>query len=591
MRTTKKKKSKQKQTRKKRGGAHGLQVEILYNTNNEIVDIRTNEILANKDYIKMNKIDPKYSFMDLMRDTFNFRDVIGNTHDFFHPFDPPRNNMKTRRVKIAINDKRDIQLIQITNKILNKNKNKRISHPFIVVRRNGRMTKESMADFAHEYKLLLRENEEKLLEDFEGNDKLFKVAKQMLRTPVLVNLISIKFGLLRKGDLKLGEIRQIFGGANDQLNDSLSELNETQKLRPTLSLYDIDEDDKKKAENKKIDAKIECEAKGTCPPEGESSALNPLAKPFPNIVDNTPEKPLPDPLGKTYVKPSATPLANPLTNPLANQSANNLLNIEEEQENEEQSEKDEKEEESSELQEPNNTPPTKTLSTREFNNIINDDKRLTALFTFNKMLGGLVPLSNEAKVKISNTKTKFYKDVKAGNKILDFELQKYLIENILAVIGIKDSDLFDTSQVDKDSFKYQAIVLTLIRILLTWNMRNWNEFRNSLNDSAQLSSSAEICKLFSDAFGMNLYTWSYHNIISNLQNENACNDYDKIITINLNKLYEMFTTKGLLYISSMVAKSVKDDDTTKKELKKYEKNPFDETYKPNNPIYIFKETI
>ena len=44
---TKKKKSTRSFTKKKRGGAHGLVLNIMYNKNNEIIDIQTQDILAN----------------------------------------------------------------------------------------------------------------------------------------------------------------------------------------------------------------------------------------------------------------------------------------------------------------------------------------------------------------------------------------------------------------------------------------------------------------------------------------------------------------------------------------------------------------
>ena len=62
------------------------------------------------------------------------------------------------------------------------------------------------------------------------------------------------------------------------------------------------------------------------------------------------------------------------------------------------------------------------------------------------------------------------------------ELQKYLIENILAVLNVKIEDLFEKEKVeiDVDSDKYQAIILTLVRILLTQNMRDYNTFKQNL---------------------------------------------------------------------------------------------------------------
>jgi len=217
---TKKKKSTRSFTKKKRGGAHGLVLNIMYNKNNEIIDIQTQDILANKDYKDLNYIDPKYHVTDLFK---NFSDVFESTHEFFHPSDNPLRSTRKRIVKIAVNNKRDIQLIQITNKIikaLNTFKNRSV-RPFIIVRRNGRITPDCEEHFKHTYKLLLRDVADAILEKVGGGGKDFKnVARLMLETPVLVNLMSIKFGLLRRGDMKMEEIRRMFG-KTDELVDSL----------------------------------------------------------------------------------------------------------------------------------------------------------------------------------------------------------------------------------------------------------------------------------------------------------------------------------------------------------------------------------
>ena len=270
---TKKKKSKRSFTRKKRrGGAHGLVLNIMYNKNNEIIDIQTQDILANKEYKDRNSIDPKYGFMDLLKDTMNFSDVVGNTHSFFHPFDQPLQTTRKRNIKLAVNDKRDIQLIKITNKIiraLNTYKNKS-GKPFVFVRRNKRITPESEENFKHTYRVLLREIEAGILDKVGGDKEFRNVAKLMLMTPVLVNLVSIKFGLLRRGDMKMEEIRRMFGNT-DELVDSLKLLKYQQPSDPIVGLDEILEEENKMRQNRIMDTLDEinkiknCAETGTCP--------------------------------------------------------------------------------------------------------------------------------------------------------------------------------------------------------------------------------------------------------------------------------------------------------------------------------------
>jgi hypothetical protein len=273
---TKKKKSTRSFTKKKRGGAHGLVLNIMYNKNNEIIDIQTQDILANKDYKDLNYIDPKYHVTDLFK---NFSDVFESTHEFFHPSDNPLRSTRKRIVKIAVNNKRDIQLIQITNKIikaLNTFKNRSV-RPFIIVRRNGRITPDCEEHFKHTYKLLLRDVADAILEKVGGGGKDFKnVARLMLETPVLVNLMSIKFGLLRRGDMKMEEIRRMFG-KTDELVDSLKLLKYQQPSDPIVGLDEILEEENKKRKNRIMDTldKIKeiknCAETGTCPIQPQSN--------------------------------------------------------------------------------------------------------------------------------------------------------------------------------------------------------------------------------------------------------------------------------------------------------------------------------
>ena len=172
------------------------------------------------------------------------------------------------------------------------------------------------------------------------------------------------------------------------------------------------------------------------------------------------------------------------------------------------------------------------------------------------------------------------------------EVQKYLIENLLAVLGVKADDLFQAGTVHIDSYKYQAIVLTLIRVLLTWDMKDYKTFKTSFdvnyiaNTDICVSSSKALNALssYSGVRFLGIRTYSYDTILSNLKDAVACNEFEKIITIHLNKLYDMFTTKDIFYILAMKAKSFKEDKST---TTIYAKQIYDEKYDATNPNYIF----
>jgi Glu-tRNA(Gln) amidotransferase subunit E-like FAD-binding protein len=179
------------------------------------------------------------------------------------------------------------------------------------------------------------------------------------------------------------------------------------------------------------------------------------------------------------------------------------------------------------------------------------------------------------------------------------ELQKYLIENILAVLNVKIEDLFEKKnvEIDIDSNKYQAIILTLVRILLTQNMKDYNTFKQKL----RITNTDNICDSLTTALNALSYrfvrwnTYSYNTILSNFQYAGACDDFDKIITVNLNKLYDMLVTKGSLYINEMKQKAIQkakgstDYKVTQNIIEKYNKyGYYNETYDANNPNYIFK---
>jgi len=580
---TKKKKSTRSFTRKKRrGGAHGLVLNIMYNKNNEIIDIQIQDILANKEYKDLNHIDPKYGFMDLLKDSMNFRDVMGNTHNFFHPFDQSLKTTRNRNIKLAVNDKRDIQLIKITNKIiraLNTYKNKS-GKPFVFVRRNKRITPKSEEDFKHTYMVLLREIEGGILDKVGGGEEFRNVTKLMLRTPFLVNLVSIRFGLLRRGDIKMEEIRRMFG-KTDELMDSLKLLKYEQPSEPFVGLDEIIEEENKKRQNRIMD-KIEeinkiknCAETGSCPLP--TSSQQPSAKqptnsqpPQSNQLQSNPQQSNPQQSNQPQSNPqqsnpqqSNPPQSNPPQSTQQTSSPQQATKV------------------STEQKDP------------DIAKIINEDKRLSALFQFNDLLLSFKELQTQPYIsQIRDTRERFNNFLRGGkNDDPQLELQKYLIENLLAVLTIEATQLFEIQKVHIDSYKYQAIVLTLIRMLLSWDMKDYNKFKRSFDnfsitntDICASSSTALNSLSFSASKFIGRRSYSYDTILSNLKDAVACNDFDKIITINLNKLYDMFKTKDIFYVLAMKEKSFKEDETT---TTKYSSQIYDEKYDATNPNYIF----
>ena len=589
---TKNKKSKRSFTRKKRGGAHGLVLNIMYNKNNEIIDIQTQDILANKDYKDLNHIDPKYGFMDLLKDTMNFRDVIGNTHNFFHPFDQSLKTTRNRNIKLAVNDKRDIQLIKITNKIiraLNTYKNKS-SKPFVFVRRNKRITPESEEDFKHTYRVLLRGIEDDILDKVGGGESFRNVAKLMLRTPVLVNLVSIRFGLLRRGDMKMEEIRRMFGNT-DELVNSLKLLKYQQPSDPIVGLDEILEEENKKRQNRIMDTLDEinkiknCAETGTCP------------TPTSNPTNSQPQTS--NPPTSAQPQTSNPPTSNPPTSnpPTSNQPTNSQPQTSAQPQTSNPPTSAEPQTNSQQLTTSSSPQQATKVSTEQKDpdiaKIINEDKRLSALFKFNDLLLSIPILEKQKYIQqIRGTRERFHNYMRGGKNIEEhLELQKYLIENLLAVLEVKADDLFQVQKVDIDSYKYQAIVLTLIRMLLSWDMKDYNTFKKSFDNFS--ITNTDICASSSTAFSSLSYSgskflgrksYSYDTILSNLTDALACIDFDKIITISLNKLYDMFKTKDIFYILAMKAKSFKEDKST---TTKYATQIYDEKYDATNPNYIF----
>ena len=555
---TKKKKSKHTQTRKKRrsrGGATGSQITALYNKDDELIGVTNNGILDVVAYQKLNKVNPTYRLNDVISDLFSSENVFLNTERFFRPFDSQSSEPTiTLTAKYAINDQHDIQLIQITNqviKVLNGMKVKP-GKLFNVKRYRGKITKDCIENFRNLYNnVLMREHENKILDKFKENPAYEKVVKLMLRTPILANLISIKFGVLRSGDMKITEMNEIFSYENpDKLIDALSELKSSRKINSKIvGMEQIIEEENKVIEkiNNQMEEQIKdlknCKENGICPDNtgnlsneilgpnsigGTSSSSSSSSSAFlPGSSSSSTS--LPGTYSPSFLPGTSSPSFLPGT------SSSSFL--------------------PSSSSSPSFLPSSAqaTLSDHDVEMIINKDTRLLSLFIFNDAL----------QIQNDNTKTLFFNYVKQNTpSLLDtqYALQNYLIENLLKVLNITDAELFDTSKATKDSSKYQSTVLTLLRILLTWHMRDYNKFKAEFDKQFKTN---DICtplqsgldKLSSFSMFSLRIPYSYDKIIDNIEDEGYCGDFDEIITINLNKLYDMLKTKGINYMQDMRRKA------------------------------------
>ena len=534
---TKKKKSKRSFTRKKRGGAHGLVLNIMYNKNNEIIDIQTQDILANKEYQELNKIDPTSGFMDSFK---NFRDVLGSTHDFFHPFDTDQKKTKKRYVKIAVNDKRDIQLIQLTNqiiKIMNENKIKiKNPRPFVVVREKNKITKECQNDFKHNYEMLLRDRQDEILDKIQGGEEYKEAVKQMLRTPVLVNLISIMFGLLRRGDLKMEEIKKMFG-STDKLMEALSKIKSNRSNKNVVGYDQIVEEENNRLKNINAEKREELENLLKLSSGQSSSSSQPSFQSASSSSFSS---------QPSFQSASSSSFSSqPSFQPSSNASIANRKSI------------------------------SPQMSDDKIQEIIDDDNRLNPLFKF-------IDILNNTN---TQTRNKFYDYVRNHQQTGNFrlELQKYLIEDIISHLQLR-LDNFPTDHIRLESEEDQAVVLTMIRMILTSDMKDYPTFLQSFNDNYEDGNICQALKTASNylsIFGILRSTFSYDTIINNIFG--SCTSFSDIISIHLNKLYDMFKTQKPDYIKFMRLKAFKTPLQIIAPTIFYKEDDVD----PNNPNFIF----
>jgi hypothetical protein len=245
---TKKKQIRKNTSMKKKGGARGLVLNIMYNKDNEIIDIKTQNILASNEYIERNKIDPRKYIIDVFKDTFDFSHVIDNTFAFLHPSDDTK-KMKKRSVKIAINNQDDIKLIQITNKII-QGLNQIRSKPYFPVKEKDKTNK--IRIIKKKYDAILQDNQSKILQ-YIINENDIDIASELLKSPILIQMIGIKFGLLRKGELSLEDMKDMYDWSIKDLRSYVS----SNLIEPIQSSFTYNSrNDELQKENEELRAKI-----------------------------------------------------------------------------------------------------------------------------------------------------------------------------------------------------------------------------------------------------------------------------------------------------------------------------------------------
>ena len=516
-------------------------------------------------------------------------DVIRNTDRFFHPFDTQPQPIKTRTVKIAINDEDDIKLIQITNqviKVLNGIKAKR-GKLFVVKRYAGKLTKDCVDNFRNLYNnIILREHENEILDKFGENPAYENVVRHMLRTPVLANLICIKFGVLRSGDMKIEEMKEILSYENqDKLYDALSELKRAQKTKSKIVGMDqiIDEENKIIMNmNNELKNRIEeiknCKDNGIC--------LEDTGNPSNAILGPTSEVPLrqevfgPLAMQANVKTPSSFQPASSFQSASSSSSSSASSSSSSSQPSSQlpsssSSQPSSSSSSSSSFQPSSNASIAnrKSISSQmsddKIQEIIDNDDRLNSLFKF-------IDILNNTN---TQTRNKFYDYVRNHQQTGNFrlELQKYLIKDII-------KHTFPTDHKSLSSEENQAVVLTTIRMILTSDMKNYPTFLQSFNNNYRNGDICQALKTASNSistFGFLRFTFSYDKIINNIYD--SCTSFSDIISIHLNKLYDMFKTQKPDYIKYMRLKAFKPHVQMTAPTIFYKEDDED----PNNTNFIF----
>ena len=109
-------------TRKKiKGGAQGLVLNIMYNDDDEIIDIKVQDLVARNDYIKKHGFNPKTALTwNSIKQTIlepASEEKFDNMKHFLYG-EPPTDSTKKKYMRFAVNSKQDVRLVAIANKII-----------------------------------------------------------------------------------------------------------------------------------------------------------------------------------------------------------------------------------------------------------------------------------------------------------------------------------------------------------------------------------------------------------------------------------------------------------------------------------------
>ena len=218
------------------------------------------------------------------------------------------------------------------------------------------------------------------------------------------------------------------------------------------------------------------------------------------------------------------------------------------------------------------------MSDDEIQEIIDNDDRLNKLFKF-------IDILNNTN---TQTRNKFYDYMRNHQQTGNFrlELQKYLIKDIIKHLQLALTN-FPTDHIRLESEEDQAVVLTMIRMILTSDMRNYPTFLQSFNNNYRNGDICQALKTASNSlsrFGYVRFTFSYDKIIDNIYG--SCTSFSDIISIHLNKLYDMFKTQNPDYIKYMRLKAFKTPLQIIEPTIFYKEDDVDPN-NPNNPNFIF----
>jgi hypothetical protein len=584
---------KRRQSRKKRvGGASGLVLIVEYDRYGNIKTRKLQKMLARHEYMNLNKVDPGTSLSEGIRESFDLdrmQQIFLNFLNIPNDHGPERKTQKNRVVKIALNDKSDIRLIQLVNKVisrLNKIKNKRAEKKLFIIRdKAGKLTKDTKLEFRKKYEEMLAGA---FIEDYkiQKKDVDEELLKLLMRMPVLMNLVSIKYGLMNSGEMTLEELQDIYNLDNDRI---LELVKPEKKARPDVMTYDeiLEEENEKLAkQNEELKKKLS----GGLNEENESDLvlLDELGEAFAEVptevsavqgVVQTSVESNPAPVlkvgnrmvsnGASMVAPVSASnsnkgsiVASPPVVSNSNQAQPVVPSVA-----------------------PPVAPPVAANAPGHSQKLDMANPRVKAIEQFNNLL---LTKYGGSSYKINQNTTDFLNELKTTQSDPVKLMQYYLIKNILVCIRIDEKNLFTNSNnLKNDSSEFQAIILTLIRILLSYNMRNYEKFKKTFDNNKTIKTICDLARTAANSLSLagsfRTTIYSYDTIIQNIiDTDIACTDYEKIITIHLNKLYDLFETKEVLYIRRMVVKAKRPKETNII-------GDYDETYNTSgtNQNYIF----